>query len=858
MLHATIIGVVTIASFFSITARAQPAKDNASTQELTPPTICDQPVRPPAVQPPVGSGPVIYLIAPCFSRQGGVSVVDAATYLHYVQVRPSQPSQGVWVPFTEDTRAALRDDFRRLWATNFLDDLSIEVHDYVFANGVVGKLITYDMEERQRVRIVDYTGANEVSASDIEEALKKESASIAPDAFLDQGGLRRVDAVIRTLLAAKGYQGSVVTHDVSALPQGPKLVHLTFAIAAGPKYRVRRIEFVGNEAISDRTLKAQMKDTKDRRLLSWLRGGRTYKEDTTPDDLERVVSFYRDRGFLRARVDAPEVVIVDTSQDHSSREVQLRIHVSEGPRYRVGEFVIADNTVVKSEPLKGLFKVKGGEFFSEKELRRGLDKAREIYGAGGYFEFTAYPSYAFRDEPPIATAGNPSPEGSRTAPPIVDVTLHMQEGMQYFVNRITFKGNIRTRDNVIRREMQLVEAGVFNTEALKYSVRRINQLGYFRPLAEKGEREDVKVEKTPGEKGKVDVTLLLDEQNRNEVSFGAGVSGVDGLYAHASYATSNFLGLGETLSLAAQQGARGNFYQAAITEPYVFGWPISVAGSLSSRKTDYYLSVNTLAYSEVRTGATGTLGFPLGRFLRAFGGYSYEVIDSSVRDGLFEGQTGGVAGDPLFSSLLDQGRHIESRINPTLIYNTVDSPLFPRRGMRLTASYQVSGGLLGGTVDSINPEGEAVLYIPHLKRTAFGLRAQSGWVRPYADTTDLPYYRRYFLGGETQIRGVNIRTVGPLDAQNRALGGNKFVLFNAEYYIDITRSLRALVFHDAGQAFSEEQRINLRELRTSSGVEVRFLMPVMNVPFRLIYAWNVYRDVFQPARGFKFAVGTTF
>ena len=114
------------------------------------------------------------------------------------------------------------------------------------------------------------------------------------------------------------------------------------------------------------------------------------------------------------------------------------------------------------------------------------------------------------------------------------------------------------------------------------------------------------------------------------------------------------------------------------------------------------------------------------------------------------------------------------------------------------------------------------------------------------------------LGGEYQIRGVDLRSVGPLDDENRAIGGDKFVLFNAEYYLDILGPVRALVFHDAGQAFGDRQPIDLRQLRTSSGVELRVVMPMLNVPFRLIYAWNVYRDTFQPARTFKFAVGTTF
>jgi outer membrane protein insertion porin family len=132
------------------------------------------------------------------------------------------------------------------------------------------------------------------------------------------------------------------------------------------------------------------------------------------------------------------------------------------------------------------------------------------------------------------------------------------------------------------------------------------------------------------------------------------------------------------------------------------------------------------------------------------------------------------------------------------------------------------------------------------------------WIRPFGDTRRLPYYQRYFLGGEQQVRGYNIRTIGPVDSSGRALGGNKFLLLNAEYYFDIVGPLRFLLFFDAGQAYFEEENFNLKGLRTSTGAEIRFMMPVVNVPFRLIYAINPNRDIFQPRSAFKFAVGTTF
>jgi outer membrane protein insertion porin family len=812
-------------------------------------TICGQPVPPPANLPPPDSPPVIYQIAPCFARQGNVSIVEPQTYLYYIQTRPSQPSQQVWVPYDDQAQQHLVQDFRRLWATSFLDDLTIEATDYVFSNGVIGKLITFDMEERQRIRIVDYAGSHGLSRTDIDEAFKTENVSLRLDSFLDPGALRRADTVIRRMLSEKGHLDSTVTHTITELPTGPKLINLTFNIEPGPKYLVRQIDFVGN-TIGDGTLTRQMKATKEESFLSFITKRGAYKQEKFEEDADQIEAYYRDRGYLQARVGTPDVRTIRDASDGKTRWVELRIPVTEGPRYRVGTFTIADNTVVKSEALAPLFTLKTGEYYAESAIRKGFEKAREAYGSIGHYEFTAYPEFKFLD---AAT------EPGHTGLPAVNVTLHMQEGEQYFINRITFVGNTLTRDKVIRRELRVVEGGVFNTEALKFSVRRLNQLGYFKPIGEGTDaQQSVQVEQTATKKNHVDVTLKLEERNRNELSFGAGMSGIDGFFVNGSFATTNFLGQGETFQVAAQTGARSNNYQVSFSEPYLFDRPITGGASIFTRRIDYLDTSGAVAYSEARGGLNTTAGLWVRRFTQLFATYAYEVIDTAVRDDLVDEDTPADPGSPVFNPFLDEGRHIESRVTPSLVYNSVDSPFMPRSGMRLSGSVDMAGGGLGGTVNYFKPEAEMILYIPHTRRTAIGLRAQAGWIRQFGATDELPYYRRFFLGGETQIRGFDIRTVGPLDSSNRALGGNKFMLFNAEYYFDIAGPVRLLAFHDAGQAFAESEPWDIRQLRTSTGVELRVIVPVMNVPFRLIYSWNLYRDSFQPPRGFRFAIGTTF
>jgi outer membrane protein insertion porin family len=818
----------------------------ASAQEApspSAPTLCGQPVPAPAMLPPADSGPLVYVMGLCFAAQGNVSAVEPETYLYYLRLRPSRPSQREWVPFDEQARETIKEDFRRLWATGFLDDLSVEASDYAFANGVVGKIVTYHIEERARVRLVTYEGAGDLEQTKIDEALRDKGAELKLDAFLDQAVIRRARTVLRDLLAEKGFAAAEVSSAVAPIPGSPKLVNLTFNVTRGPKLVIRDVAFIGNRAVPDADLARVLKGNRPQGLLSLVTSRGAYNESTFADDAQRVEDYYRDHGYVAVRVGQPEVRTLDDSDDGKVRYVQLRIPVFEGRRYRLGTLTFEGQQIVRTEALQQIFKLKPGDWYRQQRVRDGLTKARDIYGAVGHMEFTGYPDLKRHDE----TAD--------TGEAVVDVVMRLDEGPRYLVNRIAFKGNTITRDEVIRRELSLVEGGVFNTQALKTSLRRLNQLGYFKAI--EGSDKDLHVDKAKGAGDAVDVTFTLEEQNRNQVQFGGGVSQYDGAFFNLAFTTTNFLGKGESLTLTGQKGTRSTIYQVAFTEPYAFNRPISTGVELYSRKVDLLTGLNTIGYSEVRSGGTVTIGRQLWPFTRAFVGYGYEVVETAVSQALRD-SLGSSATSRLSSLFLEDGQYTESRITPSFVYNTVDNPYTPRSGQRLSINLPVAGGPLGGTTSYVRPEAEAIVYVPHTRRTALGVRANAGWLRPFGDTRAVPYYLRYVLGGEYQIRGVELRSVGPLDDDQRVIGGDKFVLFNAEYYLDVFGPVRALLFHDAGQAYADTEPINLRRLRTSSGVELRVIVPMLNVPFRLIYAWNIYRDTFQPARALKFAVGTTF
>jgi outer membrane protein insertion porin family len=912
----------------------------------------------PAALPPAGSPPFIWTLELCFDRQGNTSTVENETYLYWIKLPVSLPSQGTFVPYDEAAEDLMRSDFKSLWNTKFLEDLSIEVTDHTFENGVVGKMVVYRMEERERVKIVDYrnTKGDSISIikrSDVDEKLREKNIEVRLDSFLDEGSIRRVEGVLREMMAEKGFTNAEIGHKVAPVAGGAKLVNVTFTVGEGPKIKIRDVEFVGNQAIDDGKLQKKMKENKPKGLLGFITGGGTYKEAMFEEDAAKVVEYYQNQGYPQARVGNPEVKTLQDSKDGKNRWVQLRIPVTEGKRYRFGELSFEGNKLVNATGLRTLYKIEPGEWYSKKKINDGNKKAQEVYGSRGFMEWTPFEMRKYSDDPNnpetmLAALVPPAlgaPEERKPAeiakegnskPPVVDVTMQITEGPQYFVNRITFTGNTTTRDNVIRREMRLIEGNVFDTEALKYSVRRLNQLGYFKEL--KGNDSDMKVDKTPGKENNVDVTLKFEEQNRNQLTFGAGVSQYEGFFGQLAFQTSNFLGRGESLTVSVQAGDRAQNYQLSFSEPFLFDRNITGGFDIYKRSLQYIGY-----YTQKSTGGNLVFGVPVANFSRMFFNYSYETtrigdlnealidqsclaratgcsIISSVGDlgALTPTQIDILRRNPfVYDSLLvgQGGSRSISKVTPSFVHNTVDNPIFPSTGRRLTAALDLA--VLGGNTHFYKPRVEGIMFFRHTSRTSFGFRAQAEYIAPVGDSAcvvippatacapTLPIFERLFLGGEYSVRGFDIRSIGPtVPGSPIVLGGNKSLLFNGEYMFSIASQVRIVAFYDAGQVRNFGERFVWMEdltrttpvipplldpfasgnlidptaptttteiigrtsaFKTSTGLELRFFMPVLNVPFRLIYSFNPQRggvldNNLQPAKKttFRFAVGTTF
>jgi len=775
------------------------------------------------------------------------------------------------MPFDETVERVLLEDFQRLWDTDFLTDLVIEIVDDPYPNGVQGKRAVFRMEERERVRIVTFEGSDEFDTTEINEALDLSGIELRVDSRIGPGVMRQTEGLLREMFAEKGYQFAEISHEITAMAGGPKVVRLTFHMDQGPKVRIADISFIGNEQMSERSLKRQMKNTKEPWIFSFITGRGTYKPYGYEQDAVALEAHYRNNGYIQAQVGQPELEYLDVSEDGKTRRVRLRIPVSEGERYRVGTVEFDGQEILRLDALKAIFSgLRPGEYYSEKVVRDAFDVAREAYGSVGYYEMTGFPDYVFRSES--------QPEGLPLridGDPVVDVTLHFQEGEQYFINRITFVGNNTTHDEVIRREIGLFERGVFNTEALKYSVRRINQLGYFEPLEEDSA---IQIEKRPGFDNEVNLTLNLEEANLNQLTFGAGASQFDGFFLQLGFTTSNFLGRGESLTLSLQNGERIKNYNIGFSEPYLFGRPITGGINLFRRDIRY---INQFTQSSV--GVTTSLGRRVGQWSQVFFSYSYEeTLVKELNPAFLDPRL--LQFNPFLQDALligQGGARTISKVTPTFLLNTVDHPIFPTTGKKYTVAFEYAG--LGGNTKFYKPTVEGIWYLRHARRLSLGIRVRGEYIAPFGSTGGLPIFSLLTMGGDFSLRGFDIRSIGPNDrfivnedgttsGSGLVIGGNKSLLFNVEYLISIADPVRLVFFYDAGQVADFGQRFATDLFRTSTGFEVRFFMPVLNLPFRLIYAFNpqqgdcpdgascVLNDRFQPQEAslFKFAIGTTF
>ncbi|MBV9084434.1 MAG: outer membrane protein assembly factor BamA, partial [Acidobacteriaceae bacterium] len=752
-------------------------------------------------------------------------------------------------------------DFVALWNTGRFDDLRIEKEKG--PNG--GIILVFVVTERRTVHTIDYTGNKSISKSEILDRFKDRKVALTPESQFDPGKVQHARNVLQEYLAERGHQYATVTPQIRQVPPGG--VDITFAINEGPKVKVGHIILDGNSVFSDRVVIRAMKNLKPIGIPhSWLFESlfaRTYDSTKLDEDSERIRQFYQSRGYFEARVINHSEKVYDVygrgvkiplfNPKKPGKRADITMVISEGDKFYLRNFNFVGMKLFKTPDLiaRQVFGMAPGDTFSTEKLQKGLDNLKKLYGNFGYIDFVPSP--------------DPEPVPGKDQ---IDLTIDIDEGHQFFVRRIDFQGNTTTRDRVIRRELLINEGDLYSNQLWETSILRLNQLGYFEPL----KPEDAATVTRDTKTNTVDLLLKLKERGKNSIQLNGGVSGISGSFIGFSYSTNNFLGLGETLSLSSQIGTLLSSVQFGFTEPYLFDRPIQAGFTVFYQRYSYdqgqqasilagqnligyYNSLGTqnlLNYVTNGRGFTTFVSYQLKRsFTRVGLTYSYstqtlrpltaaatqyfDYLDfqgvggpsSLVQTNTNCASTGGapasVPCNPLTGIRM-------STITPSIAYNTVNHPITPTRGLRFNLSFGYTGSIIGGNTNMLQPSLDIAYFRRGIwKSNVMGFHLASRFVTGYGGRV-APPITRYYMGGESDVRGFDILTISPVawiptdtsvaelnkDGTPRYLpggvpatvtvptyqlilpGGDTYSVFNYEYRIPIVGPVTLAPFLDAG------------------------------------------------------------
>jgi len=695
-------------------------------------------------------------------------------------------------PFSKIT---VQEDIKRLYAVGYFDDIRVEIDP--FEGGI--KLI-FIITEKPYISSIDFQGNKEYEAKDLREKIAITSGAIA--------NLPLITDNVQKLVSYYQSEGYWL---VKVLPVIRKIskdaVALTFQIDEGPKVVIKDIVIEGNKALSSKQIKKAMK-TKERGILSFLTGTGIYLREQIRADVERIRELYQNNGYLYAAVSEPELTL-----SPNKRKLSLKILISEGDQYRIGELKITGNKVFPPYVLFKDMKIASGQIFDRSALRSDIDRLLDLYMDEGY---------AQADIDPLIDV-NPKDK-------IANITLSITEGDIFRIGRIEISGNTKTRDKVIRREIRLDEGDTFNKKLLKRSYQRLNNLNYF---------ETVDISPYPRAKEKlIDLNVKVKEKLTGMLSLGGGYSSVDKFMVMGEITQGNLFGKGLYLKLKADLSARRTDYNISLRDPWFMDRPISASVGLFNESYQYP------DYDKKSTG--GTIGF--GKELSEYvgGNITYSLESVSITN-ISEGSS---------SLIKDQeGRKLTSSISPSVWEDTRDNYLDPSSGYR-HALYTTFAGL-GGDNYFVKGLADSVWYFPYRWGTTFSLRGRIGYATGYAGK-ELPLYERFYVGGINTIRGLGFGEAGPRNAEGEKIGGNLEAILNAEYIFPLVEDLKlkGVVFFDYGSSFDKDDKFSLSDMRKTTGFGFRWISPFG--PLRLEWGYNLEPAEDESGSKLEFSIGGFF
>jgi len=693
------------------------------------------------------------------------------------------------------------DDLKRLYLLGFFSDIKIDTEDY---NDGVKIIVT--VQERPIIDKIIFSGIVHLTVSDIKikDALKSKEGQ-----YLDYPNLAEDMRIIKKMYEKIGFSNVQIDYVVD-LNKDTQRAKVQFNIAEGKKVRVNNIFIEGNAMFSDRKLLRLMKTKK-----AWFFNAGVLKEDVLAEDIERIKSFYKKEGFI-------DVTAESQVKPQAAKPflLEITIKIKEGKRYLVGNVTInGTKDISEKEVLTKLKDCIPGKVFSQEALKKDIMNIQGLYFDRGYIsvqvqEATSLNTYTGR----------------------IDVVYNIVENQITYVDKIKVRGNVKTKDIVIRRELRIRPGDRFDGDKLKRSKERLQNLGFF-------EEVSYDTEET-AEPNKKDLVVDVKESKTGAFSFGGGYSTVDQFVGFVEVEQKNFdimnwpyfTGGGQNLKFRASFGTSTGGLDFNFTEPWLFDYPISL-GVDAYKTTHDKDSDSGYGYKEKVAGGDVSLGKELTEYIKANITYRWNQIkisdiDSSATTALLKEAGTNIISSTTFSASFD---------NRDNIFDTT-------KGNYLTGSVECAGGPFSGDKNYVKFNSRASHYIPLWNASALEFRGRVGVANQYGDSDEVPIYERFFAGGATTIRGYNERKIGPIDPITKdALGGNSMLIGNIEYLYPVLSFAKAAVFYDVGNVWEKISKIGSGGFKSGVGFGVRLKTPIG--PIMLDYGIPLNKEPGESEKG---------
>ncbi len=712
--------------------------------------------------------------------------IDSGAILRKISTKPGD----IYDP------ARLRQDLKAVFAMGYFDNVEIDA-----TNTPKGKAIVFRVTEKPVIDKIVITGADEISEKDVREA-----ANLQANTILNPTRLNEAVQRVRDLYKSKGYYDTKVNARLSYPTDST--VEVRLVIKEGEKMSIRKITFQGNKSFDADELEDVIQ-TGTWNIFSWLTESGVLKMDVLRQDAGRLAAFYHNHGFMEAKVGEPVVTRKDDS-------LSVTFPIEEGPRYRVGTVDIKGDLIEDKGKLLAMLKIRKEKFLNRQAVRQDSLKLTDLYAEHGY---------AFAEVRPRISR---SETGKR-----VNITYDINKGSLVYFNRVEIRGNTRTRDNVIRRDLTIKEGGLFDSKAIRKSTQKLQRLGFF---------EEVNIVPKPTlNEDQMNVEVSVKEKSTGQFSIGAGYSSSENLMFMGEISENNLLGTGNRLSLSANLSSVTTRFNLNFTNPRVFDSRVSAGFDVFNWQRVYD------DYTKNSTGGGIRFGHPFFEKWRIY--YGYTIANTTLSD----------ISENASQIIIDsQDIKLTSSVRLALVRDTRDRIFAPSKGSKNSISVKYAGGILGGDAQFTKIEGHSSWYFPMPWEMVFHVKGAAGQAFEN-EAGKLPVYEHFYLGGMNSIRGFKSANISPIDPETgERIGGDKMWYANIAIMFPLLKDagLRGEVFTDFGNVYAVDDNWDFGDVKKSAGIGVLWLSPMG--PLRLAWGYNLDRQEGEDQSVWDFTMGGAF